>query len=361
MRRLLVPPPRALAFVLAAGLVLAACDSSSSDLTDGPPDDDACSIPANQFASGGVAKDGIPALTDPEMTTSNEQGSTYLDDDSRIIGLVVDGQAYALPHNILWWHEIANLNLPGLQVAVTYCPLTGSSLTFDRAVADGAEFGVSGLLFQNNLTMYDRRSSESLWPQMNRASGCGTADGTVLPMVASMEMTWQAWQTLHPATKVISSRTGVYAASRYQSYPYGDYEVEHNDELLFPMAIDRRRPPKERVLGIPLDGGRSYPFGLLDASEAPVQAVMDEVGGRPITVFWDRTARAAMAYYADARTFRVEGNQVIDTETGSTWRIDGLATAGPQAGTTLEPVAEAYVAFWFAWAAFHPETELWEG
>ena len=59
-------------------------------------------------------------------------------------------------------------------------------------------------------------------------------------------------------------------------------------------------------------------------------------------------------------TFEAMEERLIDVETASTWTVTGFATDGPLAGQRLDAVPEAYVAFWFAWAAFHPDTELWE-
>ena len=46
-------------------------------------------------------------------------------------------------------------------------------------------------------------------------------------------------------------------------------------------------------------------------------------------------------------------------ETGSTWSVNGVAINGPRKGEQFDPVDVAYVSFWFAWAAFQPETDLW--
>jgi hypothetical protein len=110
-----------------------------------------------------------------------------------------------------------------------------------------------------------------------------------------------------------------------------------------------------------------YPFVDLDALGP--QAVVDHEGATSapdgVVIFWDRDARAAMAYSrtvdATELTFSVVGDQIVDAETGTTWRVDGVATAGPLAGRSLDPVTEAYVAFWFAWPAFEPAATLWEG
>ncbi|MFW6089520.1 MAG: DUF3179 domain-containing protein [Gemmatimonadota bacterium] len=323
-----------------------------------------CSIANTQIADGGPGKDGIPALTDPPTVDPSDPGTEYLVEDDRVVGVELDGEPLAIPLNIFWWHEIVNLDTDGGAIAVTHCPLTGSSLAFDRTAIGGGEFGVSGLLYRNNLMMYDRTNQESLWPQMSRGARCGPRDGATLEMVPVIETTWSGWQSLHPDTRVVSSATG--HARDYTEYPYGNYDELDNDAILFPMPEpDRRRPLKERTLGIATEaGGIGFPFGALDEL-GPLAAVHVDTSGEEIVVFWDRSRQSAMAYHpvvddGQRLGFQVEDGRLVDTATGSTWRVDGRATDGPLAGSRLPPVAEAYVAFWFAWAGFHPEAELWE-
>ncbi|MEX2467846.1 MAG: DUF3179 domain-containing protein [Gemmatimonadota bacterium] len=323
------------------------------------PDPDAfCSIDENDIFRGS-SRDGIPALTDPLTTTPGGDGLDYLLPGDRVIGVVIDGDAVAVPLNLGWWHEIVNIEIGGRRVAVTHCPLTGSSLVFDREPLDGAEFGVSGLLYLNNLIMYDRVDDESLWPQMARGARCGEGKGSDLSMIPAWEMTWDGWRALHPDTRVVTSETGF--ARDYRFYPYGPYDTPSDARLLFPLrgGVDLRRPPKERVLGIPdSNGGVAYPFGSM-AQLGPVAAIPDHSR----IVFWDGDIEAAMAYSrvldGETLSFELSGGRITDRETGSAWRLDGLATSGPLAGRRLDPVAEAYVAYWFAWAAFHRSTFLW--
>jgi hypothetical protein len=65
-----------------------------------------------------------------------------------------------------------------------------------------------------------------------------------------------------------------------------------------------------------------------------------------------------MAFETSA-SFSVENGRIVDDETGSVWSVEGRAIEGPRAGERLTPVSEAYVAFWFAWASFQPETTIW--
>ncbi len=337
---------------------------SINNPSDDPSFDSRCSIPASLIFDGGPGKDGIPALTNPRLVAPGARGTEYLQSEDRVIGLVVEGQPVAVPLRIGWWHEIVNLDIGGRRVAVTHCPLTGSSLVFDRSAAGNNTFGVSGLLFMNNLIMYDRSAEESLWPQLSRGARCGASRGTNLAMVPSFEMTWAGWRSLYPETRVISSETDI--PRNYAQYPYGDYDRPDNPELLFPMpsGLDRRRPPKERVLAIPVgdSAGIAFPFGALQAlgDLAAVNATLDN---QPIVVFWDAARGAAAAFSATyggvGRTFRVESGQIVDDQSGSSWRVDGLATSGPLARARLDPVIEAFVVYWFAWPAFYPRSELW--
>lgn len=351
-------------------LLSVGCDSSSGsdtfsgsdpgDSVDQPPGTPAevCELPSNRVVDGGPGKDGIPALTNPPTVSAAQVD--YLQGDDRVIGLILDGKPLAVPHNILWWHEIMNYDGALTHLAVTYCPLTGSSIVFNRNTIGGAELGVSGLLYQNNLIMYDRSETEALWSQMLIGQGCTSSKGVTLTTIAHVEMTWAGWKALHPDTQVLSETTGF--SRNYTRYPYGDYEEVNNGRLLFRMnRIDDRRPPKERVLGIPGAEGRAltFPFGMLNdiGTKAVVPSFFE---GEEVVVLWDASKEAAAAFRprtisGQAVRLQVENGRFVDTLSGSEFEVNGVSTAG---GLQMEPVEEAYVAFWFSWPAFHPQTDI---
>ncbi|MCY3612064.1 MAG: DUF3179 domain-containing protein [Gemmatimonadetes bacterium] len=331
------------------------------------PEDLACGdLNPLYLADGGVGRDGIPALTDPVFVPVEDQrATTYLSSDARVIGVFLDGEWLAIPHNIMYRHEIVNLTRGSEQVAVTYCPLTGSALAFDRSSVDGAEFGVSGLLFQANLIMYDRNTDDSLWPQMRGAAACGSRMGQALTRHPVVEMTWGGWLDLFTGSTVVGVEP--LDADGYSVNPYGNtYENPDNPNYLgFPIPReDTRRLPKERVLGLPATVGSAaiaFPF---HAMEARGQAWVHEFdyAGAPAAVLWDTNRFAAVAVrpvVGEQRlTFRIENDAIVDNETGSTWSVAGQAVSGPLEGGRLAIIPEAYVAFWLAWAGFHPDTEL---
>lgn len=258
-----------------------------------------CDLDARYLADGGVGRDGIPALTDPLFLPAEPRTDaiSYFRPTDRVIAYWSAGEWLVIPHNVMWRHEIVNLP----EVAVTYCPLTGSTLAFARGGVDGAEFGVSGLLYKANLVLYDRnRPEESHWPQMMGQARCGPRTGQTLVRVPVIEMTWEGWMDLHPDSKVLALTPEMFDPALYFFNPYGfEYETLDNPDFLgFPIPLDSRRPPKERVLGLPGGdgGGTAYPFRAM--AEVGDLAVFEvEHSGGPAVVFWDATRQAAMAYH----------------------------------------------------------------
>ena len=350
--------------IVTLAILFASCDNQNSE-DPLPEAESECIIPESQI-SFSVPRDAIPALQDPILVSAEE--ATYLKDDDLILGIEVENEAIAIPHNILWWHEIVNLNNTTPKLSVTFCPLTGSGLAFDRARIGDAEFGVSGLLWLNNNVLYDRRETNSLWSQMLRAPICGDEKGNPsrLTMYPILEMNWAGWKELHPNTQVVTDDTGF--NRNYEVDPIGEYKEIDNTTIFWPMPFpfDPRRQPKERILGIPDAGlgGVAFPFEELSFGVSTAAKVVHEtVNGQPAVVFYERDKNGAAVYWLSGedsgRTFSVQAGRIIDDQTGSTWRIDGLAVKGSQTGRRLEPISEAYVSYWFAWVAFQPETEIW--
>ena len=178
-----------------------------------------CNLTPDVVFAGGPGRDGIPALVNPKLVPVGHPETRYLEDyalaaasdssvpNARVIGFEIDGIPVAIPHNIMWWHEIVNLEVQGRLITVTYCPLTGSTLAFDATAAGTTRFGVSGLIFQNNLIMFDDETG-SLWPQMCGRAEYGDRTGERLVHVPTIEMRWEEWRSRHPNSLVVSSETG---------------------------------------------------------------------------------------------------------------------------------------------------------
>lgn len=191
-------------------LILGGCEVSP-DIT---PENLDWSIDTDYLRQGCFSgKDCIPSLENPPRSPVGGEDLEYLDDGDLVVG-VWDGKEYsAYPHPILDWHEIVNED----GFTISYCPLTGSAI---HLKAEG-NYGVSGLLYNSNLIMYDR-STGSYWPQMLLQSDAGSLKGTELELKPLVETRWGVWRRLFPETKVISANTGY--SRNYSHYPYGSYK-----------------------------------------------------------------------------------------------------------------------------------------
>jgi hypothetical protein len=218
-------------------------------------------LPRDQILRGGPPRDGIPALTDPELIAAMD--AEYLEPTDRVVGITLKGQSRAYPIAILNWHEIVNDEIDGQRFAVTYCPLCGTAVAFDATI-DGTptDFGVSGLLYNSDVLLYDR-NTESLWSQILSKAVSGKRVGEALTPIPISHTTWRDWLAKHPDTLVLSDDTGHFRD--YQRDPYAGYEESRYTYF----AVNNKSPdnyhPKEIVVGLGIDGVyKAYPFIELD-------------------------------------------------------------------------------------------------
>ncbi len=192
------------------------------------------SIDTKKILGGGPPKDGIPAITNPKFISQKE---AKVEDDVLGVYLDVDGDERFYPYTILVWHEITNDVVGGKPVAVTFCPLCGSAIVFNRNVKGQVlEFGVSGMLFESNLLMYDR-TNESLWSQARGEAVVGDYTGTELEVLPMRLIQFSEMKQKYPNAKVMSDDTGY--NRNYGVYPYGDYE--ETERLIFPVSVSDKR------------------------------------------------------------------------------------------------------------------------
>jgi len=167
-----------------------------------------CSIPVRRILGGGVAKDGIPALTRPKAVPAEK--ARHLRPHHLVIGVAIEDEQRAYPLRVLVWHENVNDVLGDKPIAVTYCPLCDSAVVFEREVGgEVREFGVSGLLWNSNVLLYDRQEpgrDESLWSQLSMKAVCGPAakEELALTPLPSELVSWSQWRARYPGTEVVA-------------------------------------------------------------------------------------------------------------------------------------------------------------
>jgi hypothetical protein len=328
------------------------------------------SVPYSEIISGGPPPDGIPPIDDP-IFEPIVSASEWLQDPSPVIALEVNGEARAYPLAILIWHEIANDEIGGVPVAVTFCPLCNSAVVFDRRV-DGQtlRFGVSGNLRKSDLIMWDDLT-QSWWQQFTGEAVVGAYTGTQLDFLPSLVVGFREFARQYPEGQVLSRETSV--RRDYGSNPYIGYDTNERP-FLFSGDLDDRLLPTSRVLaGIVGGEAIAYPFDILRQQ----QIINDTIGDQNIVALWQPGAVSALdqsridesmdvgmaALYSrdlDGQTFIFTMNDDViqDEQTGSTWNVFGTAIDGELEGSQLQQIL-AFPHFWFAWVAFRPETAIY--
>jgi len=274
-------------------------------------------IPIEYMKDGGPPRDGIPSIDEPEFLMASE--ASFLTDNDRVLGVYFNNIAKAFPVRILNFHEIVNDIFGDHPLVVTFCPLCGSGLAFNANIDDSRKtFGVSGLLYNSDVLLYDRET-ETLWSQILSQGVAGPLAGRKLQVIQTYNTSWKDWKSQFPGTLVLSTNTGY--DRDYSLDPYPEYYT--SEKVWFPIQnTNDTMHPKTKVLGLEVNEKfKAYPFPELKKMK---DTVHDIVNGKEVLVHFNDKEESA--YITDLN------NEVIPS-------------------TTL---------FWFAWAAFHPDTELYK-
>ncbi len=314
-------------------------------------------IPVSEVFDGGPGRDGIPSLSNPELLDISQ--ADFLFDPELVVGYFDGTNAIAYPHQVLVWHEIINQRVDNSMLVITYCPLTGTAIGWPQKIENQeTEFGVSGLLYNNNLVAFDRNTKTN-WAQMRLQAVNGPLIGTTLPTFQLVETRWSVWKTMYPNTKVVSTNTGW--ARPYGTYPYGDFRTNNNN-LFFPLSIDDPRlERKERVHGVLIDGkAKVYRFSSFESENS---LIVDSFQGEDIVVIGNKSNFMAsfFATLEDGTTPNLtaidEGRAILVDDQGNKWDIFGFPVEGP---LQLPLIAtQSFMGYWFAWGVFYPEAEIY--
>jgi hypothetical protein len=284
------------------------------------------SIPYNEILSGGPPKDGIPAIDNPQFVRV-EEADEWLEPQEPVILFEINDDVHAYPLQILTWHEIANDVVGGEPVVVTFCPLCNTAIVFERTFnGQVLDFGTTGRLRFSNLIMYDRQT-ETWWQQASGEAIAGEMTGEQLEFLPATIIGWEEFKNEHPDGRVLSRETGY--SRPYGRNPYTGYDDINSSPFLYKgPQTPGTLPPMARVLTV--DTGQqaiAYPYTVLQE----VHVVNDTIGeDREIVVIW---------------------------ETGTASALDaGTVAGGKDVGTTAASVNH----FWFSWAAFKPETRVYQ-
>ncbi len=320
---------------------------------------DAWSIPKEEVISG-AGKDAIAAIDTPVFSEADQ--IAYLQDDDRVLVMKIGQMTRAYPLNILNWHEIVNDEIAEKSITISYCPLTGTGISWDRQV-DGTKttFGVSGLLHHSNLIAFDR-DSDSYWSQVRTDCVHGSLIGRRLRHYSMIEMPWSSLQHMIPDAEILTEETGFDLP--YSSYPYYDYRTNH-DLFLVPVEFDDNRlPAKEKVFGIIVQNeAKVYPFTAFEPDRLNI--INEVFRGQPIVILCHPGLGFTTAYKSniDGQVLnflpvRNDENIVMIDHQGHTWNLFGEDTDSQDHIRNLSSL-KSMSGYWFAWTKFFPRVEIY--
>ena len=310
-------------------------------------------VPDDQLYDSGVVEGGIPALTNPKYDSVLASDSVIAD-NLQGIDLEIGGTHRFYPVQIMNWHEVVNDTIDGQNIAVTYCPLCGTGIVYDRNVGmTMATFSATGKVYNNNTVLKDEESG-SLWIQATGQSIQGSWIGESLAVIPSQMMTWSVWKELYPSGLVLSTNTGV--ARDYTRHPYGNYDTSKG--LYFPINYTSPDFTSKWITYGVTDGTNGAAFSSLALSGTGIMtAKLGEVPIIAIYNFETDTIRVfeTQSKNGDVHTFSFDfaKKRLTDNETGSAWYADGWNVKNNDEDHALIELP-AVRGYWFCLAAMHP-------
>lgn len=326
-------------------------------------------IPLERIRSGGPPPDGIPPIESPFFVSASQ--IDWLADNEPVLVLEYEGEARAYPIQIMTWHEIVNDVYNGVPVTVSYCPLCNSATAYVARLADGTDttFGTSGKLYNSSLIMYDR-STESLWTHFDGKAVVGSLVGEQLELLPVSTVSWADFKENFGLDALVLSKTTGFLRD-YGRNPYVGYDNIDVNPFLFDGELDGRLAAQTRVVAVRGEESVVIPQELLGERRV-IEFTLD--GEDLVALFIPGTSTAletnaisdgrdvgATGVFRSALGSTPVNLLASDTEDrfvdqlGNVYNIAGKVLEGPNAGEQLERV-EALNTFWFAIAAFRPDS-----
>ncbi len=272
-------------------------------------------VPFDSLMQACAARDCIPSIDQPVFISANSVD--FLQDDDLLLALTHNGITRAYPTRILDRHEIVNDMFGPDPVAITYCPLCGSGLAFNRRQGGQVlEFGVSSLLHNSDLVMYDRQTG-SLWQQITGKAFAGAARGSQLVSLPLAVVEWKSWRQSYPHAEVLTVVN--ISSEMYMKDAYVGYS--ESDRLYMPVsATDARLHPKRVIYAL-------------------------EIGEQALAI--DGEWLAEKGQWSDSI-----GDQSLLVTYANDGEVSAMLDGRPVTITRM---------YWFAWYTFHPQTALIDG
>lgn len=309
----------------------------------------------------------ITSLYRPNYDTIREADLKLSANEPVFIAMLPDGPRI-YPQQYMLWHQVVNEVVEDQAYAITYCPVTGTLMTYDATI-DGVNLifdveghttqdGFYGFLYDGNSVLMDRNTG-SLWLQETGMAFDGPLIGRGMATVPTFWTNWAAAKRVFPNARVLARPRG---RRPYGRDPYGSYlrkdTYYDNDILVYaPKRLDKRFRKKTAMLCLELE----HLLMAVDIEYVKSQgAVNFFMGPIPLLAAHDPALDVVRIYnrriWEEPFLFTMRNGQLVDLTTGSVWDpSNGRAISGNMKDAAMAQYYGVY-SMWFAWASINPET-----
>lgn len=298
---------------------------------------------------------------------SIDEADKLLKPDDMVLGVEEGGEARAYPRDWIARPHYFVDTVGGKALTVSYCILCNSGIAFHNQL-NGKPLDLKCVTAYNNNIIYLDPKSGNFIQQLDGTVCEGPDKGAVLDAHPVVQARWADWKALHPDTKLYLApaqgfRDKMVALMLQMMIPIHKLSKRNKPWHRVRGKVDNRLPAMAYVYAVELNG-ECATYAEADLQAKPV--VNDQVGGRPIAVFYDPAHDIGDIFdpVVDGQTLSftaqtgADGAIAQDQQTGSSWNVRGRAVAGPLQGCRLQAVPHFNKLFWFSWPLFKRQVDV---
>jgi len=267
-----------------------------------------------------------------------------------VLGIELGDQSKAYPIQLIGYHHQVMDTIGKTSVMVTYCTVCRTGRVFHPIVNGKLEkFRLVGMDHFN--AMFEDETTKSWWAQATGECIAGPLKGQRLNEFPSVQVRLNAWLKSHPNSEIMQPD------EKFKKEFEG---MDVYDEGKSKGSLTKRNSAswkfKSWVVGVDYKGNaKTYDWNLL----ATKRLIQDSVSWLPIMVVLEADNASFHAYSRllgnDILNFKLQGEGMIETNSGSVWDYNGKCISGKYEGSSLEKI-NGYQEFLHSWEYFHPKS-----
>lgn len=331
--------------VILSVIFIAACTKTNIQKENTEEGEGIWLIPRDEVINSFENRDGIVSIDTPVFTIAEEV--TFLRENDLVFSVKEYDVVKVYPVKIMQGHEIVNDLIGNLYFAVTYCPITKSGICINREI-DGkvTEFGVSGMLYHDNLMPYDR-NTKSIWSQMLGKCVNGELLDEQFNPLMMITTNWQTIKTAYPDALVLTDDGFYNCDCGLKSDGFDDGVSSDNTDGFLPGGSFYGIVKSFKV--------ELYSYESLNNQLAGINQSNILIGSGSFNYIsaFRRSGQESFSIVQDSLPI------ILSDSEGNKWDMFGYALEGPKKGQRLGTMYSYSASLW-AWEEFYQVEKVFE-